>query len=54
MPRSPQITSEGQKVTKENKVSICCTGSVDFHEIMWAHQLEELAEQCAEQPDRKL
>lgn len=54
MPRSPQITSEGRKVTKENKVSICCTRSVDFLEIIWAHQLEEVAEQCAEQPDRKL
>lgn len=54
MPRSPQITYDGQNVTKENKVSICYAGLVDFLERMWAHQLGEDAEQCAEQPDRKL
>lgn len=32
MPGGPEITSEGQKVTKKNKVSICCTGPVDFLE----------------------
>lgn len=50
MPGSPQITSEGQKVTQKSKVSICCTGAADFLEIMW----EDVEEQCAEQPVRKL
>lgn len=54
MPGSPQITSEGQKVTKKSKVSICCTRSADFLEIMWVHQLAEVEEQRAEQPVRNL
>jgi len=47
---SPQITSEGRKVTKKSKISVCCTGSADFLEITCIHQLEEVEEQRAEQP----